>query len=236
MSDERGRTTREEAAMAERPGGGERGLPLADGPSPGRAERAERAERADAAQNRRKILAAAADLLASRGVEALSMDEVAKAAGVGVGTVYRRFRDRAGLVYAVLDDREREFQEAFLRGAPPLGPGAPGTPDAPPAERIRAFLHALADRTEAQSELLEMAETDSADARFRDGWYALYQSHLATLIGRIRPDADAPYLADALLAPLAANLFRYQRHVRGMPLDRIKAGLDALLDGIREPG
>ncbi|GAA2437330.1 TetR/AcrR family transcriptional regulator [Actinomadura vinacea] len=205
-------------------GNGVRGLPLAGGPP---------VERADAAENRRKILAAAAELLASRGVEALSMDEVARAAGVGVGTVYRRFRDRAGLVYAVLDDREREFQEGFLQGPPPLGPGDPDGAGPTPLERVRAFLHALADRTEAQSELLETAEMDSADARFRDGWYALYQSHLATLITQIRPGADGIYLADALLAPLAANLFRYQRHTQGMSLERIKTGLDALLDGIR---
>ncbi|MFI6516959.1 TetR/AcrR family transcriptional regulator [Spirillospora sp. NPDC050679] len=184
------------------------------------------AERADAALNRRRILAAAAELLAARGPEGLSMDEVARAAGVGVGTVYRRFGDRAALVYAVIDDREREFQAAFLSGPPPLGPGAA------PADRVRAFLHALADRTEAQADLLLTAEMDSADARFRDGAYGLYRAHLAMLLAALRPGADAEYLADALLAPLAANLFLHQRRTRGMGLDRVKSGLDALLAGI----
>ncbi|TYK44584.1 TetR/AcrR family transcriptional regulator [Actinomadura decatromicini] len=184
------------------------------------------AERADAALNRRRILRAAAELIATRGPEAVSMDEVARAAGVGVGTVYRRFGDRARLVYAVLDEREREFQTAFIQGPPPLGPGAP------PGDRLRAFLHALADRTEAQADLLLTAESDPADARFRDGSYGLYHRHLALLIGEIRPDADAAYLADALLAPLAANLFLHQRRTRGMPLDRIKDGLDALASGL----
>jgi AcrR family transcriptional regulator len=203
---------------------GRRGLPVADGPP---------AERADAVQNRRKILAAAAGLLAERGVEALSMDEVARAAGVGVGTVYRRFHDRAGLVYALLDDREREFQRRFLQGPPPLGPAVRGNREVAPLDRVRAFLHALADRTEEQAEMLEMAEMSAPDARFRDGFYALYQSHLAALIRQIRPDADAVYLADALLAPFAAPLFRHQRLIQGMSLDRIKAGLDELLDGLR---
>lgn len=196
--------------------------PAVEGPAVGRPP----AERADAAHNRRKILAAAADLLATRGADALSMDEVARTAGVGVGTVYRRFGDRAGLVYAVIDDREREFQAAFLRGAPPLGPGAG------PLERVRAFLHALVDRTEAQSDLLLMAETDSPDARFNEGSYALYQRHLTMLIGQVRPDADAAYLADALLAPLAANLYRYQRRARGMSVERIRAGCDDLVTGL----
>ncbi|MFC4055088.1 TetR/AcrR family transcriptional regulator [Actinomadura syzygii] len=184
------------------------------------------AERADAALNRRRILRAAAELIATRGPEAVSMDEVARAAGVGVGTVYRRFGDRARLVYAVLDEREREFQTAFIQGPPPLGPGAP------PGDRLRAFLHALADRTEAQADLLLTAESDPADARFRDGSYGLYHRHLALLVGDLRPGADAAYLADALLAPLAANLFLHQRRTRGMPLDRIKDGLDALAAGL----
>ncbi|GAA1589094.1 hypothetical protein GCM10009678_84300 [Actinomadura kijaniata] len=199
------------------PPGGRRVLPIAGGPP---------AERADAVRNRRRILAAAAEMIATRGADALSMDEVARAAGVGVGTVYRRFRDRASLVYAVIDDREREFQRDFLAGPPPLGPGAA------PAERLRAFLHALADRTEEQADLLLAAETDSAYARFNDGSYALYRMHLAMLVARHRPGADAVYLADALLAPLAANLFLYQRRVLGMDLDRVKAGLDAMLHGI----
>ncbi|NGN65938.1 TetR/AcrR family transcriptional regulator [Streptomyces sp. A7024] len=190
-------------------------LPVADG---GQAP-----ERADAAENRRKILAAAAELIEARGVEALSMDEVARAAGVGVGTVYRRFGDRATLVYAVVDARERDFQAAFLGGPAPLGPGAE------PRARIRAFLHALVDRTEEQLELLLMAEMDSADARFKEGSYALYQQHLTLLLSEVRPDADAAYLSDALLAPLAANLYRYQRRTRGMSVARIKKGYDDLL-------
>jgi AcrR family transcriptional regulator len=161
------------------------------------------------------------------------MDEVARAAGVGVGvgTVYRRFHDRAGLAYALLDDREREFQRRFLQGPPPLGP-AVGQEGAAPVERVRAFLHALADRTEEQSELLERAEMSAPDARFREGYYPLYQHHLAALIKQIRPGADAVYLADALLAPFAAPLFRHQRLAQGMSLDRIKSGLHDLLDGV----
>src|SRR3954454_3811127 len=57
-------------------------------------------ERADAARNRRKVLAAAEELFAARGVAAISMDDVAAAAGVGKGTLYRRFGDKSGLASA----------------------------------------------------------------------------------------------------------------------------------------
>src|SRR4051794_17490432 len=89
--------------------------------------------RADAAKNRELILAAAERLFERRGVDQVSMDQIAHEAGVGKGTLFRRFGARASLARALLDERERRFQDELIRGAPPLGPGAP------PAERLVAF-------------------------------------------------------------------------------------------------
>ncbi len=61
------------------------------------------------------------------------MDDIAAAAGVGKGTVFRRFGSRAGLMMVLLDEDERASQQAFLFGPPPLGP------DAPPLDRLVAF-------------------------------------------------------------------------------------------------
>ncbi|MEU4738945.1 helix-turn-helix domain-containing protein [Actinosynnema sp. NPDC023658] len=181
-------------------------------------------ERADAARNRARILAAAADLVTERGIEGLAMAEVAAASGVGVGTLYRRFGDRSGLAHALIDESEREFQAAFLTGPPPVGPGAP------PAARLRAFLHALVDRTLAQLDLLLLAETAGPFARF-GGAYDAHHHHLALLVAQVRPDVDAAFTADALLAPLAANLVSR----RDAEAATIKNGLDALLDGLLGP-
>src|SRR4051812_6991170 len=79
-------------------------------------------ERADAARNRIRVLAAAETLFAERGVDAVTMDDVAAAAGVGKGTLYRRFGDKGGLAMALLDEREAELQQRILSGPPPLGP------------------------------------------------------------------------------------------------------------------
>lgn len=181
------------------------------------------AERADAARNRRKILEAASRIYALEGADGLSLDEVARTAGVGVGTVYRRFGSRAGLTFALLDDRVREFEHAFVSGPPPLGPGAP------PADRVRAFLHALADLVVGQLDLVFMAETSSPLARYRSGPYLMHRDHLADLLGQLRPDADALYLADALLAPISSTLVAYQRQDSGIDIDRMKMGIDQLL-------
>lgn len=82
------------------------------------------AERADAARNRRQLLAAARQMLAEQGSDKLTMDALAERAGLGKGTVFRRFGSRARIFQALLDDDERVFQEQVLAGPPPLGPGA----------------------------------------------------------------------------------------------------------------
>ncbi len=60
--------------------------------------------RADAARNRQRVLAAAAEVFAERGLD-VSLDEVAHAAGVGVGTLYRRFPNKEALVDALFEDK-----------------------------------------------------------------------------------------------------------------------------------
>src|SRR5919206_2593 len=67
----------------------------------------------------------------------LTMDAVACEARVGKGTIFRRFGDRDGLAGALLDADMRAFQDGFLHGPPPLGPGAPAR------ERLEAFVVGL---------------------------------------------------------------------------------------------
>ncbi len=67
--------------------------------------------RADAERNRRRILAAAAEVFADRGLD-VSLDDIAAAAGVGVGTVYRRFPDKDALIDALFEDRIAEVERA----------------------------------------------------------------------------------------------------------------------------
>jgi AcrR family transcriptional regulator len=64
----------------------------------------ERPLRRDAERNRQRILAAAAEVFTERGLDA-TLDEVARAAGVGIGTVYRRFPDKESLISELFRDR-----------------------------------------------------------------------------------------------------------------------------------
>jgi AcrR family transcriptional regulator len=193
---------------------GPQALPVVDG---------EPFERADAARNRRRILAAAARLFEERGVEQVSMEAIASEAGVGKGTLFRRFGDRSGLVHSLLDERERAFQEALIRGEPPLGPGAP------PVDRLCAFGHALIAHLEQHGDMLLAAETGARWVRFNARVYALYRAHVEMLVREIDPALDEDYFAEALLAPLGADIFLYQRRAREMPVERIAAGYDHLV-------
>ena len=169
-------------------------LPLANPP---------RTERADAARNREKILAAAGELFERDGVEAVSMDAVARAAGVSKGTLFHRFGSRAGLAMALLDEAERELQEALLRGAAPLGPGAPA------AERLTAFLAAYVDLLADHHALIRTSEHGGDEGRrFRNSAYAAWHQHVALLLGELGGVADPPLTAHLVLAMVDAELYR----------------------------
>jgi AcrR family transcriptional regulator len=154
-----------------------------------------RPERADAARNRERVLSAARRLFAERGAGSVTIEEVARAAGVAKGTVFHRFGDRAGLALALLDEHERALQDRILRGPPPLGPGAP------PRERLLAFLAALAELTVEHRELLLEVDHAAPAARYRTGAYQAWLQHTVLLLG-----PDSALRAHLLLAPVAADL------------------------------
>jgi len=182
-------------------------------------------ERADAARNRQRILAAAAELIDARGIERVSMDDVARAACVGAGTLYRRFGDRAGLALALLDEHTREFQDALIAGPPPLGPGAPA------AERLRAFADGYLRLLERHADLLMVAEPPG---RVVDGPYPLYATHLAVLLREAAPHVDAEFTAQALLAMLRPAQHLYWRRGLAWSRERVLAGWCGLVDSLSD--
>jgi AcrR family transcriptional regulator len=185
---------------------------------------AEPVERADARRNRLAVLCAAERLFGAHGVANVSMDAVAAAAGVGKGTLFRRFGDRAGLARALLDESERRLQDGFLHGPPPLGPGAP------PRARLKAFAGARFDQLERHADLIAAAE--AGGARFVAEPYCVHRLHDGVLVHEADPGADAEILADVLLAPLSAESFDHWRGLREMPRARMEAGYRTLVDRV----
>ncbi len=184
-------------------------------------------ERRDAARNRDAVMSAAQGLVARCGVEAVTMDAVAEAAGVGKGTVFRRFGSRAGLMAGLLDESEATWQAAVISGPPPLGPGAP------PLERLIAFGRSRLTSNLEHSELLIAAS--GADTARSYAAYSFTATHVRYLLGEIGVRGDIALLATALLAPLEVPILRQQVHIERMAVDRIIAGWEDLAARVVAP-
>ena len=172
--------------------------------SPGQvSSRAEPAERADAARNRRRLLATAREMLAADGADKLTMDGLAERAGLGKGTVFRRFGTRAGIFRALLDDAERAFQELVLTGPPPLGPGAP------PLDRLVAYGRARIGFL-IENRDIARATLDGSDLIPAGSRTPMSQLHIRVLLGQMDlGPADLDVLAVQLSAALDGPLLLY---------------------------
>ncbi|MCV7169841.1 TetR/AcrR family transcriptional regulator [Mycobacterium manitobense] len=177
-------------------------------------------ERGDAARNRALLLDAARDLIAERGADAVSMDDVAAAAGVGKGTLFRRFGSRAGLMIVLLDEDEKTEQQAFLFGPPPLGPGAP------PLERLLAYGRSRLRFVHTHHALLSDAARDP-QTRF-NAPATLHRTHVRMLLDAAGTTGDLNAQADALLGLLDADYVEHQLADLGHTLDTLGDAWEAV--------
>ncbi|MCM0619715.1 TetR/AcrR family transcriptional regulator [Nocardioides bruguierae] len=181
-------------------------LPLAD---------AAPAERADAARNREALLREAVRMVAEGGTSSLTMECLAHRAGVGKGTVFRRFGSREGLMAQVLDLSERDWQASVLGGEPPLGPGAP------PWERLVAFGESRLRTTLLHADLIRAAgDATGSRSVAASSFMALHVGHL---LGELGVAGDLPLLATALLAPLEVPVLVQQVDREHLPVERVVA-------------
>jgi AcrR family transcriptional regulator len=196
-----------------------------------------RPERRDAAENRARILATAEKLFAEHGVAAVNMADIAQEAGVGKGTLYRRFANKGELCLALMDAQMTEFQNSSLARMQQMT-----AENVPKLEQLDQFIDSLVHFTAAHSPLLcevqregLLSSGDNQELQLPHFWQHLTISCLmksAVANGELPSDLDIPYLADAILAPLKADIFRFQQEVRGFSLERISAGLRLLVAGL----
>lgn len=194
------------------------------------------AERSDAVANHQRILAATRQLFAERGPAAVNMSDIVQAAGVGRGTLYRHFASKGALCLAVMDEEITEFQNAVLESLRRMTAEI-----APAMDKLDFFLDRLVNFTESYTPLLREAQQQGIPYfEKKEGTPQQWQQ--ATVLGllqtaadngEIPADLDIAYLADAILAPLNAQLFHYQRQVEGFSPERISAGLRALVARLR---
>ncbi len=181
-----------------------------------------RPRRADAERNRARILAAASELFAERGLDA-SMPDLAERAGVGVGTVYRAFPDKDHLLGAVMSERLRwlacEIETAAQADDPWVGFTDVIWKGAALHVKDRAFHQCM-------RAALEFPEVREARARTLDAFQRLIER--AQAAGSMRPDVvaeDIPMLlAGVGLSRAAGPGAAWERH------------LAVVIDGLRAEG
>ena len=188
-------------------------------------------ERRDVARNRERVLEAARSLFEERGVVNVTMEEIARSAGVGKATLYRRYPHKGLLCHALLDEPAREFQAETLEDLGRAGIGA--------TEKLGLFLDRLVRFTDANLDLLygghETLDGTERLAHFSDPSYGWLRGTILGLLrvarreGEVEEDLDAEYLADALLASIGVDLFYHQRRELGLSAERISAGLRSLI-------
>jgi AcrR family transcriptional regulator len=198
----------------------------------------QRNERRDAAEHRRRILETAQHLFAVHGVQAVSMHQIAREAGVGQGTLYRRYAHKGDLCMDLLSEvHERLYKDIATLLA---------TKAASPAlERLDGVLACMITFFEEQWPLLQPFAADTrewlCDASEQKApppylWlYGLLKRLFTEAVERGElAELDIAYTVDALLATLHPMVYRFQRQERGFSQERILQGLRRIyVDGIK---
>jgi AcrR family transcriptional regulator len=187
------------------------------------------AERSDAARNRERLLKAARELIGECGAAGLTMDRLAEQAGVGKGTVFRRFGSRAGLMLTLLSESEAGFQERFMFGPPPLGPGAPAL------ERLIAFGEERIAYIMEFGELALAAENTSGGGSEPPAT-ALWHRHIEVLLREEGFEADPWLMARSLAATLAPDRLLNLVQVHGVSAERLAGSWRELVTRVLSGG
>ncbi|KOG38893.1 TetR/AcrR family transcriptional regulator [Streptomyces decoyicus] len=197
---------------------------------------AERKARADALRNRETVLAAADELFArSASPRGVSMDDIAVAAGVGKGTLFRRFGDRTGLIRAVFDARIEPLRQAVEEGPAPLGPSAA------PRERVPALLDAVLCFKLDHRHLSLALEEAGSGSPYQGASYAWWHGVLRDTLEQLPeaaagPAADSDFTAHVLLAATRADLVEHLADQEGMTPGRMRARLAAFVGRVLGDG
>lgn len=177
-----------------------------------------RIERRDAAENRQRILDAALMLFNKNGVEPVSMNQIAKEAMIGSGTLYRRYRNKGELCLDLLKENIVIFfenAEMYLEDNRTV----------PATERLKGILGLYIRFRESKAQLLKGVEDSTVTNRSNSGtrspiYDELHQLFL-DLFDEIEVQSNNVFRVDMLLESLRSDAYLFQREVRGLTPEEI---------------
>lgn len=177
--------------------------------------------RADAVQNRALLIETARQLFNSHGVEAVSMSQIAREAGVGKGTLYRHFENKMALCQALLDEDQRALQERTFEQL---------RQSDPPRAKLAWFLEQVVIFVTEHDDLLTAGETTFGATLLAHPAHTWWRDTIRGLLEQIGVETSLDYLTDVLYIMLAPSTIHFQQTHLGYTLDQIIAGLTATLD------
>ncbi|MEQ0561588.1 TetR/AcrR family transcriptional regulator [Amycolatopsis sp. NEAU-NG30] len=173
--------------------------------------------RADARRNRAKVLAAAEEAFAVDGLS-VPLDDIARLAGVGAGTVYRHFPSKEALFQAVVLDRIQQFADEARELAAAEDPGGVFFDYFVRVVRQASLNRAICD-----------ALAESGGHAFKAGAGEEFRAALAELLARaqaagaVRPDLDGDDLRALIVGCLAGERYAPgSRHLLRVVVDGMK--------------
>jgi len=181
--------------------------------------------RADARRNRDRIVEVARELARAKGYDALTMDEVAKKAGIGAGTLYRHFPTKDALHDAVIEawaDKVNAAVDAAME--------APGTPRERLALWLREYTAMLTAHQGAAARITASLGVAGSPYEAKCQTYMQANQRVIDALGSdLRPDAEALQMCRLVggVAAVADN--------SGLPAEAVTAMLDVLADGLLAP-
>ncbi len=181
--------------------------------------------RADAIRNHALLLETARDLFNQHGVDAVTMSQVAQAAGVGKGTLYRHFENKMALCFALLDRDQRELQDDTLRYL---------RQNIPPYHQLRWFLEQAARFVIRNEALLSGFDVSPETVSLEHPAHFWWRQTIRMLLQKLAVTGDIDYLADSLYTLLHVDVIRFQRNM-GYSVQRILDGLMLVVDKFAPP-
>ncbi len=177
-----------------------------------------RPTRADAVKNRELLLQTALRLFAEKGVDAVTMSDVAEAAGVGKGTLYRHFANKSELCHVMIDEDQRDLQNRTLARLREGGD---------PLSDLEWFLReVIAFLSRNQEIAFAMA---ALDIKLEHPAHRWWRQTIRGLLLRLQPSFDVDYVADTFFVMLDPSTIHYQQTARGYSFDQIADSLVSLL-------
>lgn len=195
-------------------------------PCGGNASKTVRTPRKDATANRQRILDTASKLFEREDADVVSMNRIAQEAGIGAGTLYRHFSDKADLCMELVSDGFMALVDELGELADEAASGTTGNPRETLAKMLLCYFRFR------ESNISLFRAMENAGHQFRgitlSPFYSTVRGPFEKYFAKVYGTDTAPtprFRADALMSALSGDFFRYQHAEQRLSFEEIAAGV-----------